>query len=143
MISINKATIQGRVGSDPEIKEFENSKLASFSVAINEGYKNKSGDWVDKTTWHKVKCFGPTTDFVKKHIVKGMIVYVEGSIDLTPGEKDGVKFSYCTIKAHTIIPDWQSAEPKEKPEIKHNPEPQVNLEPEFEVDNDTEQNLPF
>ena len=142
MISINKATIQGRVGSDPEIKEFENGKLASFSVATNEGYKNKSGDWVDKTTWHKIKCFGSLAAFVEKHVKKGMIVNVEGSIDIAPAEKDGVKFSYCTIKAHAIIPDWQSAEPKEKPEIKHNPEPQVNFDEDFEV-GDGGDDLPY
>ena len=127
MISINKVYLQGRAGSDPELKEFTGGKVANFSIATTESYKKGDG-YEEKTTWHKIKCFGSLADFVKKHVVKGMLVYVEGDIDVSSYEKEGIKRTEVTIKASTIIPDWQSVEKKPKPEVSHNPEPQVDLE---------------
>lgn len=138
MISINKVSIQGRAGSDPDFKEFTGGKVANFSVATTESYKKGDG-YEEKTTWHKVKCFGSLAEFVKKHVVKGMIVYVEGTIDVSNYEKDGIKRTDVTIKANSIIPDWQSVEKKPKPEISHNPEPQVD----FEIPDEGGDDLPF
>lgn len=118
MISINKVTLQGRVGSDPEIKEFTNGKVANFSLATTVSYK-KGTEWENKTTWHRIVAFGNTADFIKSHITKGMIVLVEGSIETSEYEKSGVKITDYKIKVDNISPDWKSSEPKPKPEVKH------------------------
>lgn len=76
----NKVQLIGNLGADPEIKVFDNTKLARFSVATNENYKDRNGEWQKETTWHNVTCWGPIADRAEQFLKKGSFVLIEGKL---------------------------------------------------------------
>lgn len=90
---INKATLIGNVGNDPEIKTFDNgNKKAGFSIATSETYKNKQGEKIEETEWHTISVFGKLAEIVESYVKKGDRVYVEGKIKTRSwDDKDGNK----------------------------------------------------
>jgi single-strand DNA-binding protein len=83
MASLNKVTLIGNVGKDPEIRVSQNgNQIASFSVATSESWKDKSsGERKEKTEWHRVVCFSPgLCKFIDGYVRKGSQVYVEGQL---------------------------------------------------------------
>lgn len=98
---LNKVILIGRLGSDPETQNYGGDKVkATFSVATNESYKDKNGEWQDSTTWHNCVAWGPAAERVEKALVKGDLVYIEGSIDVqkyTP-QGGGEQKTYTSIK---------------------------------------------
>ena len=92
-MSVNKVILLGYVGKDPEIKEFENGKVAKITIATTEkGYKLKSGkDVPDRTEWHNIMLWGGLAEVAEKYINKGMQVYIEGKIQTRSwADKEGV-----------------------------------------------------
>jgi single-strand DNA-binding protein len=89
----NKVLLIGNLGQDPEVMVLESgSKMARFSVATNETYKNAKGEKVTDTQWHQVVAWGKTADIVESYLVKGKEVAVEGklihrSYDTPEGER--------------------------------------------------------
>jgi single-strand DNA-binding protein len=79
---MNKVILLGNVGKDPEIVNFQNGgKKASFSLAVSEGYKNKDGDWVDKTEWFNIQSMNEKrSEYIEKNIKKGYQLIVEGKL---------------------------------------------------------------
>ena len=72
------ATVTGNVGQDAVVREAAGKKVMNFSVAHSERYKDKNGDYQERTTWVKVDQWG--TDFpVAKFLVKGARVVVSGT----------------------------------------------------------------
>jgi len=79
--SINTVTIQGFLGSNPEVKEFApNKSLARVSVATNESFKNSDGEWVEKTEWHNLVFWGKWASFAELNLQKGMKVHITGKL---------------------------------------------------------------
>lgn len=81
--SVNKVILVGNLGKDPEIRHMpDGSKLATFSVATSEAWKDRTtGERKDKTEWHRVAVFNDRlADVVEKYIKKGSKVYVEGQL---------------------------------------------------------------
>jgi len=77
----NKVSLIGRLGAQPELVTFESGRtLARFSIATNESYKDKSGEWQDQTQWHNIVAWGKTADLVGKILDKGQEVIVQGRI---------------------------------------------------------------
>lgn len=75
---INKATILGRVGKDPVVRD----NFTGLSVATTESWKDKdSGERKEKTEWHNVIIFGGLAEYAGRSIVKGDLVYIEGSLE--------------------------------------------------------------
>lgn len=73
---INKVTLIGNLGKDPEKKTLDSGKsLFNFSVATNESYKDKSGEWQNLTEWHNITYWSDYANFSK-----GDTVYIEGKI---------------------------------------------------------------
>lgn len=71
----------GHLGNDPEVKTMENGrKMARFSIATNEGYKNSKGEWVENTQWHNLTAWGATAENVEKNLFKGTEVLIEGKL---------------------------------------------------------------
>ena len=98
---INKLTLVGRLGKDPEIKQSPNGNTyAKFSVATSESYKDKSGEWINITQWHNCMCFGKTAEFLKAE--KGELVYIEGKVQYDDVEKDGGKVRYTNVIANLV-----------------------------------------
>lgn len=89
----NKVQLVGNVGREPEIVNLESGKkLAKFSVATNENFKNGNGERVIDTQWHNIVAWGKTAELVEKYVNKGKEVGVEGKLTSRSWEdKDGIK----------------------------------------------------
>ena len=92
--SINKVTLLGNVGKDPEIKAFQNGgKVASFSLATTESWKDKtSGERKSATEWHNIVIKNEgLVGIVEKYVKKGSKLHIEGKLETRTYEKDGSK----------------------------------------------------
>lgn len=79
--SVNKATLLGNLGKDPELKVFEGgNKLARFPLATSESFTNRNDEKVEQTDWHNVVVRGGLADVADKYLHKGDKVYLEGRI---------------------------------------------------------------
>ena len=89
----NKVQLIGNLGNDPEIINLESGKkLAKFSIATNESYKNAQGEKITDTQWHNVVAWGKTADVIEKYVVKGKEIAIEGKLTTRSWEdKEGVK----------------------------------------------------
>ena len=101
----NKVQLIGRLGQAPEIITFENgNKLAKFSLATNDYYKNAKGDKVEDTQWHSLFCWGPKADLVEKCVSKGKEIAVEGKLITRSYEtKEGEKRYRTEVQVQEIL----------------------------------------
>ena len=77
----NKVQLIGNLGNDPEIITMDSGKkLAKFSIATNESYKNAQGEKVTDTQWHNVVAWGKTAEIIEEYVTKGKEVAVEGKL---------------------------------------------------------------
>ena len=76
---VNKVTMIGNLGRDPEIRHLESGAMvAKFSIATNENYKDKSGNWQSQTEWHDVVVWRSLAERAEQSLKKGAMVYLEG-----------------------------------------------------------------
>lgn len=103
-MAINKVILLGRVGKDPEIKQFDGGSKASFSVATTErGYTTKAGVKIEeKTEWHNIVCWKGLATIVERFVQKGDLIYIEGKITTRSWESDGQKRYITEIVADNI-----------------------------------------
>ena len=89
----NKVQLIGNLGQDPEIINLESGKkLARFTLATNESYKNAQGEKITDTQWHQVVAWGKTADVIEKYVVKGKEIAIDGKLTTRYWEdKDGLK----------------------------------------------------
>jgi single-strand DNA-binding protein len=95
----------GNLGAAPEVKTIaDNKKLAKFSVATNESYKNEKGEKVTETYWHSVVAWGKLAGIVEKYLQKGSEVAIEGKLtNRSYTDKDGVKRYVTEILANEVL----------------------------------------
>ena len=104
MSSLNKVTLIGRLGKDPEEKQFDNANMTTFSLATSEKFKTRNGESQEKTDWHNVVMFGKVAEIAAKYASKGSLVCVEGSINYREYEdKEGVKKWNTSINARNLV----------------------------------------
>ena len=98
MISLkNKVQLIGHLGMDPEIKTLESgTKLAKFSIATNESYKNAKGEKVTDTEWHHVIAWNKTADLAEMFLEKGKEVAIEGKLTTRSWDDDNGNKRYMT-----------------------------------------------
>lgn len=119
-MSINKVLILGTVGR-VDSKEVAGSKVASFSVATSEQYKNRDGEYVESITWHNVQVWGKSAEFVEANVTKGSQVFVEGKIQKRKyTDKNGVEREAVEVRAESVQllnkkQERQDATPKSEP----------------------------
>jgi len=78
---VNRVTLIGNLGRDPEIRTLETGAMvAKFSVATDEGYRDSSGNWVDRTEWHDIVAWRQLAERAQNTLKKGMLIYVEGKL---------------------------------------------------------------
>ena len=78
---INKVTLIGHLGRDPEVRTLENGAVvARFSVATNENYRDKNGEWQSITEWHNVVAWRNLASKAERDLKKGSLVYIEGKL---------------------------------------------------------------
>jgi single-strand DNA-binding protein len=79
--SVNKVILLGRLGKDPEVKYTPSgTAVAKFSLATSDRFKDKDGNWQDRTEWHNLTAWARTAEIVGEYLKKGSQVYVEGSL---------------------------------------------------------------
>src|SRR5690606_35819663 len=92
MAGVNKVILVGNLGKDPEVRTLENGrKVANFSLATSEAYKDKSGERVERTEWHNIVFWGPIAEVIERYVKKGSKIYVEGKLRTRSYEQEGVK----------------------------------------------------
>lgn len=103
-MSLNKVMLIGLVGKDPEIREAQGNKVASFTLATSERYKDKNGEYQTNTEWHNLVCW-KQAEFVEKYITKGAQVYVEGKLRTRSwDDSNGIKRYVAEIIVNDIKP---------------------------------------
>ena len=81
MLTVNRATLVGHIGRDPEIRELKGgNKAATFSLATTEKWTDREGKPAEATDWHRVVVYGASVEIVETMLRKGVPVMVEGRI---------------------------------------------------------------
>jgi single-strand DNA-binding protein len=81
MKSVNKVILIGNLGKDPEMKFTQGGMpVARFSIATNERFKDKDGNWQDRTEWHNIVAFQRLAEIIGQYLKKGGKCYIEGSL---------------------------------------------------------------
>jgi|WetSurMetagenome_2_1015567.scaffolds.fasta_scaffold107136_3 single-strand DNA-binding protein len=94
----NLCILIGRTGDDPKIRTTQNSKVANFSLATTEKYKDK-----EDTQWHSIVIWGKLADVIEKYVKKGMLLYLEGKVIYRNyTDKDGNKKYITEIVCHSM-----------------------------------------
>jgi len=94
---INKAILVGRLGKDPEIRYTpDGAMVTSFSVATDEVWKDKNGERVQKTEWHRIVTFRKLAEICGKYLAKGKLVFIEGRIQTRSWDDKEGKKQYTT-----------------------------------------------
>ena len=81
-MSYNKAILIGNLGRDPEIRTTQTGKqVAALNLATSEKYKDRDGNYADKTEWHRLVAWGNLAQICERHLKKGSRILVEGKIE--------------------------------------------------------------
>jgi single-strand DNA-binding protein len=90
---VNRATLIGNLGKDPEVKRLENgATVAKFSIATTDSYKKDNGEWENQTEWHDIVVWKGGAEYAEKYLKKGDKVYIEGKITHRKyTDKDGIE----------------------------------------------------
>ncbi len=101
----NKVQLIGNLGNAPEVKTLESGKkMARFSVATNENYRNAKGEKVTETQWHNLIAWGKVAEIVEKFLTKGKEVAIEGKlINRSYNDKEGTKKYVTEIQVNEIL----------------------------------------
>jgi single-strand DNA-binding protein len=101
----NKVQLIGNLGKAPEMINTESGKkIARFSMATNESYRNAQGDKVTETQWHNVVAWGKTAAIAEKYLQKGTEVAVEGKlVTRNYTAKDGSKRYVTEVQISEIL----------------------------------------
>jgi single-strand DNA-binding protein len=101
----NKVQLIGNLGNAPEVKNTESGKkMARFSVATNESYRNSKGDKVTETQWHNLIAWGKVADIAEKYLSKGTEVAIEGKlINHNYTDKAGTKKYVTEVLVNEIL----------------------------------------
>jgi single-strand DNA-binding protein len=99
----NSVQLIGRLGKDPEVKEFSKSKKASFTLATTENYKNQKGEKVEDTQWHNIIIWGKLATVAEKYLKKGQEIAVEGKLIHRAYETNGEKKFITEINVNDFL----------------------------------------
>jgi len=79
--SVNKVILIGNLGKDPDVKYTpQGTAVAKFSLATAERYKDKNGEWQERTEWHNITAWARTAEIAGEYLKKGSKVYIEGRL---------------------------------------------------------------
>ncbi len=101
----NRVQLIGYLGMNPEIKTLEKgSKLAKFSLATNDSYKNAQGEKITETEWHNIVAWNKTADLVESFLEKGKEVALEGKLTTRSWDDESGNKKYITeVVCHEIL----------------------------------------
>jgi single-strand DNA-binding protein len=119
---VNKVILIGNLGRDPEIRYLEgNIAVGRFSIATNENYKDKKGDWQTQTEWHDIVVWRNLAERAEKQLKKGSQIYLEGKLTHRKyQDKEGNDRYVTEVVASTIrILDRRDSKPGAQEESDH------------------------
>ena len=101
----NKVSLIGRLGAEPEVVTLESGvAFARFTIATNESYKSKDGEWQDKTQWHNLTIWGKQAETAAKILTKGQEIIAEGKLVNSQYEtKEGEKRYATSIEVNEFL----------------------------------------
>ena len=101
----NHVQLIGNLGDAPKVTELENGKkVARFSLATNESYKNTKGEKVQTTEWHTIVAWGKTAEIIEKYTEKGKEIAITGKLKSRSYEtEDGTKKYVTEVEANEIL----------------------------------------
>ena len=104
MASLNKMTIIGNLGADPEVRYLDGGAVvATFNVATTEKYTNRNGEKVEQTEWFRVELWNEQAKVAEKYLKKGNSVYVEGRLRTELWtDKEGKERTSLRVRANTM-----------------------------------------
>ena len=99
MLTVNRATLVGHAGRDPEVRDLKNGgRAATFSLATAEKWTDREGKPAESTEWHRVVIYGAAVDAVERMLKRGDPVMVEGRIATRKySDRDGIERSLTEI----------------------------------------------
>ena len=104
--SVNKVILVGNLGKDPEVKYTPSGvPVAKFSLATNERYKDKGGEWQERTEWHNIVAWQRLAEIVGEYVKKGSKIYIEGRLQTSSWEdkQSGEKKYKTEIIAQDLV----------------------------------------
>lgn len=101
----NRVQLIGNLGNEPEIIVMESGrKLAKFSLATNETYKNSNEEKVTETQWHNIVAWNKTAEIIEKYLHKGSEVMVQGKLTSRSYEtKEGEKRYITEVVCNELV----------------------------------------
>ena len=104
MSSVNKIILLGNVGSEPDVKVFDNGDMkTTFSLATSDQWTDKQGNKQESTEWHTCVTYRQLAKIASDLVKKGSKVFVEGRIKTNSWEKDGVKKYQTTVEVLKLL----------------------------------------
>ena len=114
---MNRVTLYGNVGKDPESKTINGSTVTKFSLATNKTYPNKAGEKISETSWHNIVLWGKVAEIASKYVKKGSSLIIEGEINYRSYENKEGQTVYMTeiiaSNMHMVGSKPESKEPKD------------------------------
>lgn len=102
--SVNKVTLLGNLGADPEIRTTPTGAMVcTLNLATSDSYKDKDGNWQESTDWHRVILWDKLAEIANQYLRKGRKVYIEGRIKYRSYEKDGITRYMTEIVAQNLV----------------------------------------
>jgi len=101
----NSVHLIGNLGMDPEVKEVaKDRKMARFSLATSDSYRNEKGEKITETQWHNLVIWGALAEVAEKYLKKGKQIAVEGKLEnRSYDDKDGNRKYYTQISVNDLV----------------------------------------
>lgn len=101
-MGVNKIMLIGNISSEIKVQDVNGNKVAKFSIATNESYKNKDGEKVTNTEFHNCAAWRGLAGVIEQFVKKGQQVYLEGKQTHKSYEKDGQKKYYSEVVVNNL-----------------------------------------
>ena len=102
--SVNKVTLIGNVGGPPDVRTTAGgSQVAKVSLATSRQFNDRSGQQQERTQWHRLTFFGKLADVVEQWVGKGDRLYIEGRLEYSTTEADGVTRYWTDIIVNEMV----------------------------------------
>jgi single-strand DNA-binding protein len=116
MPTLNRIQLIGRLGKDPESKfTTTGKKVAHFSLAVSNRWKDKSGESRESTEWVNIEAWGRLGEICQEYLKKGSLIYLEGRLKTDKYEDKGETKYYTKIVATTL--QFLDKKPADEPEV--------------------------
>mgnify|MGYP003765378651 FL=1 len=101
----NKVQLIGNLGNAPEVKTLDSGKkMARFSIATNESYRNAKGEKITETQWHNIIAWGKVAELAEKYLTRGKEVMIEGKlVNRNYTDKEGNKKYISEVQLSELL----------------------------------------